>query len=156
VTFWFLECLRSGYQRTISNGLTGLLAHAMPPADGPVRVCAWQRAKVAWLLLAQLLGVAIFGLGFFLTRFELPYRSTCLDNALQAARDDGRAASAQAASGEEGSGCWFPRRFDRAVVIVIDALRLDFAYSAPSLLSNRVRASAEGCLRLWQHGSPCY
>lgn len=61
----------------------------------------------------HVIGVLFFAKGFLLTRLVLDNRSECniLPNGQQP---------------EKSSGCWHPKTFDRAVVLVIDALRYDF------------------------------
>lgn len=61
----------------------------------------------------HVIGVLFFAKGFLLTRLVLDNRSECgiLPNGQQP---------------EASSGCWHPKTFDRAVVLVIDALRYDF------------------------------
>ncbi|KAJ3358884.1 hypothetical protein GGF32_009895 [Allomyces javanicus] len=70
-------------------------------------------------LLAVLAGLACFRLGFLLTRTTLPDKSDCA-----------AFAPFPNASFVDGSGCWAPRPhapIRRAVVVIIDALRYDFA-----------------------------
>ena len=77
------------------------------------------------MLFLQASGVLLFLKGFFLTRKELSHTSTCVGT--EAARDVG-------SSTWGGSGCTpgVPRRFRRAIIVVIDALRFDFLASAKS------------------------
>lgn len=65
----------------------------------------------------HLVGIYFFTKGFLLTRLMLEDKSEC-----GILPFDGSEASA--ATAEEG--CWHPKTFDKAVVIVIDALRYDF------------------------------
>ena len=68
-------------------------------------------------------GLRLYMLGFFLTRFELRDVSECAESPLSGGGGGG---GGDGGGGEGRGGCWMPRRFDRAVVIVIDALRYDF------------------------------
>lgn len=76
------------------------------------------------LLYAALYGaaVAIFMQGFFLSRVQVPGQSEC------ASPPWPRGLAPEAApGGGPGPGCWLEPQYRRAVVVVIDALRLDFA-----------------------------
>ena len=110
----------------------------------------------------QLIAMLLFTGGFFLTRVELPLTQRCeppetaqhrADNlamlfakrntastngesgadALSAAS----AASAELSSSLRPASCWYPRQFDRVVILLIDALRFDF------LLYNSTEAMAQ-------------
>lgn len=70
---------------------------------------------VAWAALLSCAALALFAGGFLLMRLELGQRSAC-------ALPPGRRPS----PGGSGS-CWLPARFPRAVLVLIDALRFDFA-----------------------------
>ena len=72
-----------------------------------------------WLLVVHLLGIVFFGKGFLLTRVILAEKSQC--NELP----DGTLAQVE-------NGCWHSRTFDRAVVLIIDALRYDFTIPSGS------------------------
>jgi phosphatidylinositol glycan class O len=93
---------------------------------------AWTAAFWAWLLCVHAVGIAYFTSGFLLTRLVLEEKSAC----------DAPPPAAPFASGGGGGGgrlpdwkgrgtveggCWHPRTFERAVVVVVDALRYDFA-----------------------------
>ncbi|RMZ83686.1 hypothetical protein DV738_g1028, partial [Chaetothyriales sp. CBS 135597] len=66
-----------------------------------------------WFLAVQLLGLVLFCKGFLLTRLVLDSKSAC------ATLPNGESSLAK-------DGCWHPKTFDKAVIIVIDALRYDF------------------------------
>lgn len=66
----------------------------------------------------HLIGIYLFTSGFLLTRLVLPHQSEC-------AVPPASATSSQS-SGSTEQGCWHPKTFDKAVVIIIDALRYDF------------------------------
>ena len=95
-----------------------------------------QRACLALTVALHFIGVLVFLKGFFLTRNELAHVSKC-------ARDEGVRSSngpVPLDSRWGGPGCTpgVPRRFRRAIVVVIDALRFDF------LASQRVAPSNDG------------
>ena len=84
-------------------------------ALGSIRILG-ALAAIGCIMLCHTVGLAFFVGGFLLTRYEVPSSSKC---------DDWPAGSP--GTGDPFAGCWLPRRFDTAVVIVIDALRYDFA-----------------------------
>ncbi|OAA71329.1 Alkaline phosphatase-like, alpha/beta/alpha [Cordyceps fumosorosea ARSEF 2679] len=76
----------------------------------------WTVAFWIWMLAIHAIGIWLFTTGFLLTRLVLHDKSTC---------------DAPPIDGTKGlfnpdKGCWHPKTFDRAVVILIDALRYDF------------------------------
>ncbi|XP_077202727.1 GPI ethanolamine phosphate transferase 3, catalytic subunit [Paroedura picta] len=73
-----------------------------------------------WAALGAAAALGLFSRGFLLTRVELPERSGC---GLPGGWRGGPGAAA--AGGAEG--CWLRRRFPRAVLVLIDALRFDLA-----------------------------
>ncbi|XP_072108568.1 GPI ethanolamine phosphate transferase 3 isoform X1 [Mobula birostris] len=77
--------------------------------------------SLCWTCLLFCAGLGLFLSGFMLVRLELRGRSLCQD-----AEFSGAASSARALN-----SCWMPRRFSKAVVLVIDALRFDFAKYDP-------------------------
>ncbi|RMZ86706.1 hypothetical protein DV736_g6068, partial [Chaetothyriales sp. CBS 134916] len=79
-----------------------------------------------WFLAVQLLGLVLFCKGFLLTRLVLDSKSACrtLPNDEPSLAKD---------------GCWHHKTFNKAVVIVIDALRYDF--TVPSSAAPRDRES---------------
>ncbi|KAK2764934.1 mannose-ethanolamine phosphotransferase gpi13 [Arachnomyces sp. PD_36] len=78
----------------------------------------WCLGLMGWVVFVHLVGIYFFTKGFLLTRLMLEDKSDC-----QILPFDGSERDA-GASAEEG--CWHPKTFDKAVVIVIDALRYDF------------------------------
>lgn len=70
----------------------------------------------AWLLVLHCVGIWFFTRGFLLTRLVLERESEC--SVSPEGIVDG------SAGGE--SGCWHGKKFEKAVVVVIDALRYDF------------------------------
>ncbi|KAG5980924.1 hypothetical protein E4U55_003481 [Claviceps digitariae] len=76
----------------------------------------WTVAFWAWLLVTHAVGLWLFTSGFLLTRLVLEDTSSCTAPPIES----------KLAPLSIDKGCWHPKTFDRAVVIVIDALRYDF------------------------------
>lgn len=72
--------------------------------------------NIVLLCLSYLTSLLLFQYGFLLKRTEIPKRSECTDVSVTR------------------HSCWLPARYHRAVVVIIDALRYDFA--APLVSSN--------------------
>ncbi|KAH6890539.1 hypothetical protein B0T10DRAFT_486144 [Thelonectria olida] len=76
----------------------------------------WTVAFWLWLLAVHAVGIWLFTGGFLLTRMVLEEKSNCTQPPIESTKGwlnvDG--------------GCWHPKSFDRAVVVLIDALRYDF------------------------------
>ena len=64
------------------------------------------------------LGLYLFTSGFLLTRLVLDHESQCLEPPIPL--------DYPGFKGSYESGCWHPKRFNKVVVILIDALRYDF------------------------------
>ena len=77
----------------------------------------WSVGFWAWLLAIHAAAIYLFTSGFLLTRLMLEDKSVCN------APPIGSSAKAPLNVAE---GCWHPKTFDRAVVVLIDALRYDF------------------------------
>ncbi|KAF7921089.1 uncharacterized protein EAE97_011357 [Botrytis byssoidea] len=73
----------------------------------------------AWLAVMHAVGIYYFTKGFLLTRLVLEESSTCAEPPIA------RSVDYKGAGTPEG-GCWHPKTFDRAVVVIVDALRYDF------------------------------
>ena len=69
------------------------------------------------LSLLHGLGLYFFTKGFLLTRLVLDEKSRCDSPPIQISTPG---------LGSHKNGCWHPRTFDKAVIIIIDALRYDF------------------------------
>ncbi|KAK7187214.1 uncharacterized protein CC84DRAFT_1113637 [Paraphaeosphaeria sporulosa] len=82
-------------------------------------------AFLSLIMLLQLLGIYLFTSGFLLTRFTFDYKSEC---AVPPVYTSARTYTA----GTPERGCWHPRTFDKAIVILIDALRYDFTIPSSS------------------------
>lgn len=68
-----------------------------------------------WFTLIHACGIYLFTKGFLLTRLVLEDKSSC---------SDFNTGGLHAGNCEKG--CWHPKRFEKAVIVVIDALRYDF------------------------------
>ncbi|XP_061468852.1 GPI ethanolamine phosphate transferase 3 [Rhineura floridana] len=81
-----------------------------------------QRAPVllflAWVCFLFFAAIGLFTSGFLLMRVELANRSSCQDPPL---------ASPLEGTGAPLRSCWLPRRFPKAVLVIIDALKFEFA-----------------------------
>ncbi|KAI0480288.1 GPI ethanolamine phosphate transferase 3-like protein [Xylariaceae sp. FL0804] len=83
------------------------------------RRCAWTVGFWIWMLLIHITGILLFTSGFLLTRLVLDERSECnVPPAEPLINWDGQ--------GTVDGGCWHPKAFNKAVVVIIDALRYDF------------------------------
>lgn len=78
---------------------------------------------LSWFAFVTSGGLLLFTRGFLLTRLVVEEKSLCNVNFTTKTDQHG---------GEDDQGCWMHRRFRRAVIIVIDALRYDFAAPHPS------------------------
>ena len=67
--------------------------------------------------LLHAIGIYFFTKGFLLTRLVLDYKSECAAPPFDLGEQSPRTYE---------DGCWHPKTFDKAVIIVIDALRYDF------------------------------
>ncbi|KAL8692968.1 MAG: hypothetical protein Q9218_002117 [Villophora microphyllina] len=70
-----------------------------------------------WIFALHALGIFFFAKGFLLTRLVLDHKSQCASSPIELL---------DPSPGSYSSGCWYPKTFDKAVVIIIDALRYDF------------------------------
>ena len=83
---------------------------------------------LCWSTLWYIVGLGLFSSGFFLSRLELPHVSAC--DARPAPLSPFTHPPYVAAVEGEAEVCWgAPRRYDRMVLVVIDALRFDFVFS---------------------------
>lgn len=74
---------------------------------------------LAWVCFLFYAGIALFTSGFLLTRLELTNQSSCQEL-------PGPGPLPWGSHGKPGA-CWMPSRFSRVVLVLIDALRFDFA-----------------------------
>ncbi len=92
---------------------------------------------LTWFLAIEICGLLGFLKGFFLTRVELGYKSDCTDwnkpevEELSLGLSDeerrGLKSSFYEGNGTKKVGCWIPQAYKKAIWIVVDALRYDFA-----------------------------
>lgn len=78
---------------------------------------------LAWVCLLFFAGIGLFMSGFLLTRIELASSSSCSDPLVPPPWER--------QSLPPGS-CWTPQRFSKAVLVIIDALRFEFAHFNPA------------------------
>ncbi|KAL8863453.1 MAG: hypothetical protein Q9178_000134 [Gyalolechia marmorata] len=70
-----------------------------------------------WIFALHVLGIFFFTKGFLLTRLVLDHKSDCTSPPIDLPKPS---------PGSYNAGCWYPKTFDSAVIIIIDALRYDF------------------------------
>ncbi|KAB8416326.1 hypothetical protein FH972_024846 [Carpinus fangiana] len=86
-------------------------------------------ACLSLFLLLHSSGIYLFTSGFLLTRFVLDHKSECGVPPIDIYGSH--------APGSVDSGCWHPKKFNKAVVIIIDALRYDF--TVPFISSDGIK-----------------
>ena len=91
----------------------------------------WAVGFWVWMLAVHAAGIFYFTSGFLLTRLVLDEQATCAISPL----GDG---SSYVSNSE--AGCWHPKTFDRAVIVLIDALRYDFTVPVSSDNTTGTRA----------------
>ncbi|MCJ1385138.1 mannose-ethanolamine phosphotransferase gpi13 [Xylographa soralifera] len=76
-----------------------------------------------WILFLHAVGIYFFTKGFLLSRLVLDDKSECLQPPLKVSH-----------TSSISEGCWHPKQFNKAIIIIIDALRYDFTvpYQAKS------------------------
>ncbi|TDZ71849.1 GPI ethanolamine phosphate transferase 3 [Colletotrichum trifolii] len=79
----------------------------------------WTFGFWAWMTVLHVVGIAFFTSGFLLTRFVLEEKSNCTAPPIELS-------TSWKGQGTVEGGCWHPKSFEKAVVVVIDALRYDF------------------------------
>ncbi|KAI9718902.1 MAG: hypothetical protein M1812_003786 [Candelaria pacifica] len=75
-------------------------------------------AFLTWFFLLHAVGIYFFTRGFLLTRLVLEHKSRCASPPIDVL--------GWHSPGSASEGCWHPKTFEKAVVIIIDALRYDF------------------------------
>ncbi|CAH1253896.1 PIGO [Branchiostoma lanceolatum] len=80
-----------------------------------------------WTVALSVVGITLFTKGFLLNRLEVPIKSSCEESPIEGG-----------GAGEEGGetqkkGCWTNRQFKKAIILIVDALRYDFATFNASL-----------------------
>ncbi|PSR83640.1 GPI ethanolamine phosphate transferase 3-like protein [Coniella lustricola] len=87
----------------------------------------WTVGFWVWMLVIHAVGIAYFTSGFLLTRLVLDEKSSCSINPVQnTTSGDVSILPDWKGKGTVDGGCWHPKTFERAVVVIIDALRYDF------------------------------
>ncbi|KAK4984204.1 mannose-ethanolamine phosphotransferase gpi13 [Elasticomyces elasticus] len=86
-------------------------------------------AFFTFVLLLHIGGISLFLSGFLLTRRVLDEKSKCSESPLYV--EPTAIGENAAGRGTYEDGCWHEKSFDKAVIIVIDALRYDFAAPYP-------------------------
>ncbi|RIA81289.1 hypothetical protein C1645_700940 [Glomus cerebriforme] len=81
-----------------------------------------------WLLLLHLGSLFLFTRGFLLARLVLNNKSQCSETPFWNSTDSQYGTT----RGLDPNSCWYPTQFQKTVIIVIDALRFDFAASHSS------------------------
>lgn len=89
----------------------------------------WTAAFWAWILIIHGIGILLFTSGFLLTRLVLDDQSECSIPPIDLS---GSHIGPWEGRGTVDGGCWHPKSFKKAVVILIDALRYDFTVPAPA------------------------
>ncbi|KAG9488279.1 hypothetical protein GDO78_007859 [Eleutherodactylus coqui] len=74
---------------------------------------------LTWLSVSFYSGIWLFTSGFLLMRIELNNQSRCSEPPSPAPH-------------RQAAPCWFPQRFHKAVIVIIDALKYDFAKYNPA------------------------
>eukprot|EP00934_Nitzschia_sp_Nitz4_P003918 Nitzschia sp. Nitz4//scaffold3_size479765//417414//422217//NITZ4_000178-RA/size479765-processed-gene-1.550-mRNA-1//-1//CDS//3329550992//3908//frame0 len=105
---------------------------------------AWSKPKWVELVVPvlALIGLYWFSASFFLAKRSLPHVSTC-DEAPGLLRQtlglNDKEVTAALSSNSPSKGCWLNRRIDSLVILVVDALRFDFArYELPLSVGARI------------------
>ncbi|XP_062828683.1 GPI ethanolamine phosphate transferase 3 [Anolis carolinensis] len=106
-----------------------------------------QRAPVllflAWTCFLFFSAIGLFTSGFLLMRVELANHSSCSDALASPFRVD-------------FGSCWLPWRFSRAILLIIDALKFEFARFDPSLREPHPYENKLGFLHELAIGQPRY
>ncbi|KAE8450090.1 hypothetical protein EG329_006871 [Mollisiaceae sp. DMI_Dod_QoI] len=83
------------------------------------REWVWVGGWWGWLLFIHIAGLYFFTRGFLLTRLVLEEKSSCAEPPITLS-------TSYKEIGNPEAGCWHPKTFDKAIVLIIDALRYDF------------------------------
>ncbi|KAM9952850.1 hypothetical protein ACTFIR_007906 [Dictyostelium discoideum] len=76
------------------------------------------------------IGILLFFNGFLLMRFELPLKSQCNQSPLPN-YDNNNNNNNNNLNNNNNNGCWMNKTYNKAVIVVIDALRYDFVARQP-------------------------
>ncbi|KUJ20118.1 uncharacterized protein LY89DRAFT_641660 [Mollisia scopiformis] len=83
------------------------------------REWVWGWGFFGWLFFIHITGLYFFTRGFLLTRLVLEEKSLCAEPPVTLS-------ASYKGLGDPENGCWHPKTFDKAIVLIIDALRYDF------------------------------
>ncbi|KAJ4398801.1 mannose-ethanolamine phosphotransferase gpi13 [Didymella pomorum] len=75
-------------------------------------------AFFSFILVLHVLGTYLFTTGFLLTRLVLPHKSECAVPPIELTKGY--------VAGDAEKGCWHPKTYNKAIVVIVDALRYDF------------------------------
>ncbi|KAL5612585.1 hypothetical protein BROUX41_004320 [Berkeleyomyces rouxiae] len=96
----------------------------------------WATSFWGWILLVHSIGIFLFTRGFLLTRLILDQSSECSISPVTSPVPKG------SGFGSVDDGCWHSKSFDKAVIILIDALRYDFTVPPPESVQPEVYHNA--------------
>ena len=75
---------------------------------------------ILWIIILYALGIYYFQKGFLLSRSVVPLNSSCEEKPIILSNTT-----------SDTYECWFPPIYKKVVIIIIDALRFDFAAKIP-------------------------
>ena len=95
---------------------------------------------LCWVFILHIIGILWFTKGFLLKRLVIEQKSECTVNfTLQLDPETSKELRPSAGEAGHPSDCWQPSRFNKAVIIIIDALRFDFACYNDSINDDQTR-----------------
>lgn len=108
------------------------------PFSSTIASCKRKRIGLTLLTyrIIHVVGIYFFAKGFLLTRVVLEDRSSCDVSPLGGRHYGEYNNKGEGAASAKSHGCWHPKTFDKAIVIVIDALRYDFTVPSGVALEN--------------------
>ncbi|KAK8114865.1 GPI ethanolamine phosphate transferase 3 [Apiospora kogelbergensis] len=102
---------------------------------GYERRFGWTFGFWVWMTCIHVVGIVLFTGGFLLTRLVLDEKSECSVPPIEPlTKWEGQ--------GTMDGGCWHPKTFEKAVVVLIDALRYDFTVPVKNLTEAEVYHNA--------------
>ncbi|KAK7949753.1 GPI ethanolamine phosphate transferase 3 [Apiospora saccharicola] len=102
---------------------------------GYERRFGWTFGFWVWMTCIHVVGIVLFTGGFLLTRLVLDEKSECSVPPIEPL-------AAWEGQGSMDGGCWHPKTFDKAVVVLIDALRYDFTVPVKNLTEAEIYHNA--------------
>lgn len=101
-------------------------------------------AFLVWIAILYAVGIALFTRGFLLNRLEVSNSSECNSNSVpfpavpsSFSESSDKLVQIEGSSGSSNSNCNKHQRFKKAIILVIDALRYDFALYNESLRASK-------------------